>query len=97
MCIICSDIPLFRSMPQNGYCSESTDSTSQNFAERNIYNNFCLNNEEVTRLLNFVISISKSIRGEEGGQKACETQGKRKKEESQKMLHCVLRLIDHNK
>lgn len=97
MCIKCSDISLFKSKLQNGQCSESRDPTSLYFAERNIHNNFCLNNEEDIRLLNFLISISKCIRGGEGVQKACEAQGKRKKEETQKMLHYLLRLTDHNK
>lgn len=84
MSIISADVSLLRSKLQNGWCSESIDPTSQYFAERNIYNNFCLNNEEVIRFLNFIVSISKSIRGGEGAQKAWEAQGKRKKEESQK-------------
>lgn len=79
------------------HCSESTDPTSWYFAERNIYSNFCPNHEDIIRLLNFIISISKYIRGGEGAQKACEVQQKRKKEESQKMLHRLLRLTDQNK
>lgn len=61
--------------------------TSWYFAERNIYNIFCLNNEEVIGLLNFIISISKYIRGGEGVQKAWEAEEKRKKEVSK---HVVL-------
>lgn len=68
------------------YKRESTvsrDPTSQCHAEESIYNHFfCLINKGVIRILNFIISISKSIRGGEGAQKACHAQGKRKKEES---------------